>query len=129
MTVIEIINIKLGDLQVDTNIKLLAVNEVETAIKNYCNLDTVPEELKYIWADMCVDLIRYQYVAGDTSSDDSEIGNSDISSVKVGDTTVNVGQGSPTNRTKLALQSHKPNLDNVVMNYKQQLQQFRRMVW
>jgi hypothetical protein len=37
-------------------------------------------------------------------------------------------QGNNSERGKI-LKSHRPNLDQIVMNNKEQLNKFRRMVW
>lgn len=126
MTVLEIINLKIVDATIAEPEKALAIGEVEQVIKNYCNLDRVPEALKYTWANMAVDLIKYNHESnnggGDMAADAA-----DVSSIKVGDTQIQLGGGS-SSRAKV-LNSHRPNLDQIVMNYQSQLNKFRRMVW
>lgn len=133
MNVLEIVNIKTSNINISNAEKLLAIDEVEQAIKNYCNIDVVPDELKFTWANMSIDLLRYMYESnlpendGDINGD--AISTGDISSLKIGDTTINLGSGSSTNAHNLAIKSHYPNLDEIVMNNKAQLQRFRKMVW
>lgn len=108
---------------------LVVVMEVEQAIKNYCRIPEVVYPLYYVWANMAVDLALYQIESNkDTSQDDpiSSIDPSDVSSIKVGDTSLGIGgSGSSTTVRGKVLNSHIPNLDEIVMNYKAQLNQFR----
>ena len=77
---------------------------------------------------MAVDLIRYQYESN-IGADDvlAGIDASDVSNLKIGDTQIAL-QGNNSERGK-TLKSHRPNLDQIVMNNKEQLNRFRRMVW
>ena len=128
MTVNEIVRAKIKNEAITELDIQLAVSEVEEVIKNYCNIDTIPDALKFTWANMSVDLVRYQYESN-ISADDvlAGIDASDISNLKIGDTQIAL-QGNNSERGK-TLKSHRPNLDQIVMNNKQQLNRFRRMVW
>ena len=128
MTVNEIVRTKIKDEAITELDIQLAVSEVEEVIKNYCNIDTIPEALKFTWANMSVDLVRYQHESN-ISADDvlAGIDASDVSNLKIGDTQIAL-QGNNSERGK-TLKSHRPNLDQIVMNNKQQLNRFRRMVW
>jgi len=128
MTVNEIVRTKIKNEAITELDIQLAVNEVEEVIKNYCNIDTIPDALKFTWANMSVDLVLYQYESN-ISADDvlAGIDASDISNLKIGDTQIAL-QGNDSERSK-TLKSHRPNLDQIVMNNKQQLNRFRRMVW
>lgn len=126
MTVLEIVNIKITDATITEPEKALAIGEVEQVIKNYCNIDKVPEALKYTWANMVVDLIKYNYESNNSGGEVAADA-ADVSSIKVGDTQIQLGGGS--NARAKVLNSHRPDLDQIVMNYQSQLNQFRRMVW
>ena len=128
MTVFEIVSAKLNNEAITELDIQLAINEVEEVIKNYCNIDTIPDALKFTWANMAVDLIRYQYESN-IGADDvlAGIDASDVSNLKIGDTQIAL-QGNNSERGK-TLKSHRPNLDQIVMNNKEQLNRFRRMVW
>ena len=129
MTLLEIVVGKLHN-KVEELTCQIAIEEVEQAIKNYCNIDRVPEELKFVVANMAVDLVRYeQAIVGENPEGLDEISLSDVSSIKIGDTSVNLGSGAESAVVDKAKDSHKANLDAVVMNYSQQLHRFRRMVW
>lgn len=128
MTVNEIVRTKIKNEAITELDIQLAINEVEEVIKNYCNIDTIPDALKFTWANMSVDLVRYQYESNNSSENVlNDIDASDVSNIKIGDTQIAL-QGNNSERGK-TLKSHRPNLDQIVMNNKQQLNRFRRMVW
>ncbi len=128
MTILEIVQAKIKNEAITELDIQLAIGEVEEVIKNYCSIDEVPDALKYTWANMAVDLVRYQYESN-ISADDvlAGIDASDVSNLKIGDTQIAL-QGNNSERGK-TLKSHRPNLDQIVMNNKEQLNRFRRMVW
>lgn len=128
MTILEIVQAKIKNEAITELDIQLAISEVEEVIKNYCSIDTIPEALKFTWANMSVDLVRYQYESN-ISADDvlAGIDASDVSNLKIGDTQIAL-QGNNSERGK-TLKSHRPNLDQIVMNNKEQLNRFRRMVW
>lgn len=128
MTILEIVRAKIKDAAITELDIQLAIDEVQMVIKNYCSIDEVPEGLKYTWANMAADLVLYQY-ASNNSSDDvlSDIDVGDVSNLKIGDTQIAL-QGGSSDRSR-TLKSHRPNLDQIVMNNKEQLNRFRRMVW
>lgn len=130
MSVLEIVKAKLNNEKLTDDIYQLGVDEIEQVIKNYCDINAVPDALKFTWANMAVDLIRYEYASQNNDSDNSDgINARDVSSIKIGDTNIQIGSGSTTNAHNRAIKSHTANLDTLVMNYKEQLNKFRRMVW
>lgn len=131
----DIIKAKLG---IDTPSETLLnynIDEIEQTIKNYCNLDYVPKELTYTFVNMVCDLNTYdsQVVQDNTPSEDGNedisISSSGVNSVRVGNTTISFGSGSDTSTRNRALRSHQANLDQLVLDYKAQLNKFRKMVW
>ena len=108
---------------------LLNVKEVEQSILNYCQIPRVPTQLHYVWANMSVDLILYLIEVNNTPVDPLDgLDVSDLSSVKIGDTSVFVGDKYRSNQRSRTLQSHNANLDELVMGYTKQLNQFRRIL-
>lgn len=108
---------------------LLNVKEVEQTILNYCQIPRVPPQLHYVWANMSVDLILYLIELNNKPEDPLDaLDVSDLSSVKVGDTSVFVGDKYRSNMRSRILQTHNANLDELVMNYTKQLNQFRRIL-
>ena len=109
----------------------LGLEEIQQTIKNYCNIHTIPEALNFTATNMTVDLLRYEYykkrendptVQTDTQHSDN------ISSIAMGDTTITLGVETASGR-KVALKSHQAMLDSLILNYKEQLNKYRRMVW
>lgn len=108
---------------------LLNVKEVEQSILNYCQIPRVPAQLHFVWANMAVDLILYLIEMNNKPQDPLEaLDVSDLSSVKIGDTSIYVGDKYRSNLRSRILQSHNANLDELVMNYTKQLNQFRRIL-
>lgn len=107
---------------------LLNVQEVEQTILNYCQIPRVPVQLNFVWANMSVDLILYLIEMNNKPEDPLDsLDVSDLSSVKIGDTSVFVGDKYRSNQRSRILQSHNANLDELVTNYTQQLNRFRRI--
>lgn len=107
---------------------LLALQEVEQEIKNYCYIPDVPEALKYTWCNMSIDLLLYEHEVNTTPDDVLKACDpSDISTIKVGDTTLTLGDKYRSNARSRTLQSHNANLDEIILNYKAQLNRFRRL--
>lgn len=112
----------------DENDILLALQEVEQAIKNYCHIPEVPVALKYVWCNMSIDLLLYNYEVNTTPNDVLDAFDpSDVSTIKVGDTSISLGDKYRNNQRSRTLQSHNADLDKIVMNYTAQLNQFRRL--
>lgn len=108
---------------------LMNVKEVEQTILNYCQIPGVPPQLNYVWANMTVDLILYSIEMNNTPEDLLDgLDVSDLSSIKVGDTSVYVGDKYRSSLRSRTLQSHNANLDELVMAYTKQLNQFRRIL-
>lgn len=108
---------------------LLNVKEVEQSILNYCQIPRVPPQLHYVWANMSVDLILYFIEMNNKPEDPLDgLDVSDLSSIKVGDTSVYIGDKYRSNIRSRTLQSHNANLDEIVMGYTKQLNQFRRIL-
>ena len=107
---------------------LACLKEVEQEIKNYCRIPEVPVALKYVWCNMSIDLLLYQYEVNTTPNDVLEAFDpSDVSTIKVGDTSISLGDKYRNNARSRTLQSHNSNLDDIVLNYRAQLNRFRRL--
>ena len=92
-------------------------------------IPVVPDALRFTVANMTLDLLKYQLEVSKpaTQMDIGDIDISDVSGVKVGDTSVDIGESRRDNVRKSRLNSHKSNLDDIVMNYRSQLNRFRRL--
>lgn len=134
MEVAEIVKNILKDPDIPEQDIQLSIAEVEQAIKNYCHVPTVPQQLNFVWARMVVDLIRYDTAVNmEASSDAPDLGletnwNISVGSINMGDTSVKAGELDYSSPKYKALNSHTADLDSIVLNYKNQLNSFRR-IW
>lgn len=133
LEVSKIVRNKLSESISDEDISL-GVEEVDQYILNYCNISTTPFALRFVMANMVVDLLNYQFFKknpnGSTDGADENggvLGIADISNIQVGDTQIKLGSWSVTDSRTQALKSHVANLDEVLFNYNAQLNQFRRI--
>lgn len=107
---------------------LLALQEVEQVIKNYCCIPEIPEALKFTWCNMSIDLLLYIHEVNTPPNDVMDAFDpSDVSTIKIGDTSISLGDKYRNNARSRTLQSHNSNLDDIVTNYRAQLNSFRRL--
>ena len=129
LEVAKIIKNKISETISDEEISL-GIEEVDQYILNYCNISKVPFELRFVMANMVVDLLNYQFYKKNPSGASGTsgiIGIADVSNIQVGDTQIKLGGWSVTDSRTQALKSHVANLDEVLFNYNAQLNQFRRI--
>lgn len=81
------------------------ITEIGARIRHYCNLEEIPIELEAVWASMTVDAYR---------AEQSEA----VKDVKIGDTSV-----------KTSGYVMKSSLDDLVYNYRIDLNRYRKMRW
>lgn len=124
----KIIKIKISEKIEDFEIEQ-GIDEVEQYILNYCSISVVPFALRYVLANMVVDLLNYQFYKKnpEDSSCNGVIGIADVSNIQIGDTQVKLGSWSVTDSRTQALKSHVANLDEILFNYNAQLNQYRRI--
>ena len=136
--VMDIVKVKLGADTPSEPLLKITVDEIEQTILNYCNINEIPKELTYTFANMVVDLFRYEdefikattvSVEGKEEEAEPDVNTGNINSIRVGDTTITFGSGSDTSIYNKNLRSHQANLDTVVLDYESQLKKFRRLVW
>ena len=86
---IKIVTYKLKNRQIVREEIILAIEEVEQSIKNYCAIPQVPKALKFVWSNMTVELLDYEYERTKESlADTGEIDISTVAEISVGDTSV-----------------------------------------
>jgi hypothetical protein len=113
----------------------LAIDEVEFVICNYCNIEEtsdIPEALSFTWANMAADLLKYTYETNRTDAGaggTTEVDESEVSSIKIGDTQISLGGSGSASQRSRTLRSHVAVLDQLTMNHREQLNKFRRVVW
>lgn len=121
--IFEIVQAKLTGSGIVEPFISLAINEAEQYIKNYCAIDSIPNALLYTWANIAVDLANYQK----TASAPQSVSIDSVGSIHIGDT--NVSLGGNKKAEAIAMAGHRANLDTIAMDYKAELNRFRRMWW
>jgi hypothetical protein len=112
-------------------INMMYIEDVEQAILNYCNIDSVPWALRYIWANMILDFVKWAKSTKQISDPDS-IGADDMisTSIRVGDTTVGLAsKASVLSKSADSLRKTEGVLNEIVLNYTDALNKFRRVIW
>lgn len=109
------------------------INEVEQAILNYCCIPEVPDALCYTWANMVFDLYQYQNavnigLAGDDDDMVTTILNGNFGTIDMGDSMWKQGEADMSSPYYRGISAHSGNLDDVLMNYRAQLNRFR-LIW
>ncbi|WP_018306335.1 DNA-packaging protein [Desulfitobacterium hafniense] len=96
------------------------IEEIEMRILHYCGIKAVPVGLKFTWASMAIDAVRIDLPNVAEISD--TVGGAE--SIKVGDTQVSParGGGDVSNTSKSAI-------DKVVLNYRIDLNRYRKLRW
>lgn len=110
----------------------LILDETDQFIRNYCHIDNIPDELVYVRSNMTVDYIR-NLEGSKPLKDDEELDiacskkTGPLTLISSGDVTYQFGSVQAS-RTNVA-NAHTVDLDSLFLNYKQQLDAFRRLVW
>lgn len=105
------------------------VDEVSQGVKNYCMIPNILMPMKYIVANICTDYILYDNeLAKDINIDELDIDPADLSSIKIGDLNIGLGDKYRSNMRKTFLNAHDFDLDKLILDYKSQLNRFRR-IW
>ncbi len=105
------------------------VEEVVQAVENYCQIPCIYYTMRFIVTQLCADYIIYDdEVAKDVSTIDMDADPADLSSIKIGDVTIGLGDKYRSNIRKTILNAHTYDLDSFLLNYKDQLNRFRR-IW
>lgn len=98
--------------------------EVEQTIKNYCNISVIPDELKYVWANIVTDYIvgmSPESLGAGTSSEQDVTG--------IGLSGISISFGSTDSAGKEIAKKSGALLVDFIKNYTKQLQNFRRVKW
>lgn len=120
--VLEIVKLRL-QLEDDKLDALISsyIKEVGRRILHYCNIRSIPDALIYVWASMVMDAVRVELSAIDEIADSTDGG----ISLKIGDTSTAPSSGSNNDATSTS----KKVIDEVVLNYRVDLNHYRRMRW
>ena len=111
-----------------------AIEEVKMSILNYCNISSIPEELKFDWTNMVLDLLRWW--ESQTSSGGSRSGSPSVvdepmvvTSLREGSVSVSMKAVSELAGDPSSARTIAGVLDQIVLNYTDHLNRFRRMSW
>ncbi len=113
MTVLEIVKAQLDTSLSDDRLEMY-IDEVGQAIKTFCNREDVPDELRYVHANMVVDLVRLRQ----KNTPDAEPA---VQSIKEGDVQITF--------TTHEKSQGETEVESVVHSYKNALYKFRKMRW
>jgi hypothetical protein len=95
------------------------ISEIENRIFHYCNVDIIPDGLKFTWTAMVMDVLRVEQSSVDEIANTTDHGET----VKLGDTSVAPAKiPGITNTTKSTI-------DEVVVNYRIDLNRYRKLRW
>lgn len=95
------------------------VQEIGRRILHYCNLDQVPDVLEHTWASMTIDALRIEQPKLPGIAETS----GEVEQVTVGDTST--APAKPAGLTNTA----KSVIDEIVLNYRVDLNRYRRLRW
>lgn len=130
MTPLEILAVKLPDSEITEAQRLLAIEEMRQEILNYCRISQVPEALYFTQANMAADLLRYEQEANrrpDLDAGGDAVLAGKVSAISEGDTSVSFGNESAAESDrKHQLGERRTVLDAMILNYREQLQKFRK---
>lgn len=116
MDVFDIIKAKLPVEKHPNDTELgLKVAEVGQLITSYINRPSVPAELKFVHANMVLDLINSEERKADPDAQQT------VASVKEGDTTVQYGA--------IKVEAREKATEQLLFDYSKQLNRFRKLRW
>lgn len=128
----------------------MALAETREVITRYCHIDRVPwrnprwnnysgvRDASFLWCRMASDLVLYDYWrkqerqgggegCGQGSIEDN-ISIDGVTNITLGDSSVAFGANTGT-EAGLWKQAHRPNFDDFIMNYKDQLKEYRKLLF
>lgn len=133
----KVIIVKLGNPEeVDEELLKISYDEAVQTIKNYCSIENIPLGLFHTLTNICRDLYLFYSSFSDKSEEgsgetSSSISIEDVSSIKMGDTTISLREGaedsSPLKRDYSNM--HNYDIDKLTETYADSLNEYRRMVW
>lgn len=113
MGVIAAVKAKLPEPLPSDELLELYIEEVGQAIRTHCNREDIPNELRFVHANMVVDMI-----AGESRRTEAD-GGTAVSSIKEGDVTVQFGSAK--------VESRERSTESVIYGYVNQLNRFRKI--
>lgn len=115
----------------------LALDQAVQLVENYCSIDEIPTGLYQTVSDIARDYYQY-YQAVYTSAHPKSSNTVDsimqidlkaVSEVKMGDTQIKLDGALLTDNSTIAQQAHSINVDTILETYKENLNEYRRLIW
>lgn len=126
--VLKLVKIRLGATdehqEINPFIELL-VQQAGYKLLNLTNLDRVPEGLYYIWSSIVRDLFIIEMPNHELSENAVSISGG---SIQIGDTSIK-GASDTSNSGNAGSKAKNKTLEDVVLNYKQEIYRYRTMRW
>jgi hypothetical protein len=120
MTLAEMVDFETRNLVLTSDEKSYAVAKVSQAVKTYCNITIIPDELNFTLAEMISELLHADSASQGLAGDEVPIGS--MKSISIGDFSMSIGGGA-------ADRSYSATTDELLIKYAIKLNKFRRMVW
>lgn len=95
------------------------VDEIGNRIMHYCNIRRIPNELNFTWSSMVIDALKIEQTTIDEIADSID----DVQNIRIGDTSV-----SPA-KSEGVMSTSKRAINDVVLNYKTDLNRYRKLRW
>lgn len=136
----KVVIVKLGNpKEISQDILDICCDEAIQKIRNYCSIDEIPMGLFYTLTNIVRDLYLFynsSYLANEEGSGSDQpsgtISIDDISSIKMGDTTIQLQNGATITTPLLKRdfsELHNYSVDSIFQTYSDELNEYRRMVW
>lgn len=125
---------KLGIQYTDEELQMV-LDEVDQSIKNYCHIDTIPQDLLFVRANLSVDYVKYMEASVPNSEEGVDTtGANQVGRLKtIAAGAVNGGTRyeffNKTNDKSEITNAHLADLDLLLNNYITQLNAYRRAIW
>lgn len=100
-------------------------------IKNFCNIEEVPKELKETQIQMCEDLydLRYNNVQAGTNLENTNSNDAELKTIKRGDAQFEFTSKAEKVLNEKKLLTELINSDSFLFNYENELYDFRKFRW
>lgn len=107
------------------------IAKAENAVKEYCNIDTIPEALYFTIADIAAKFAcMYNWIEDSDSNITSSTNTSEIASIKEGDTTITYNVAAKTSSSDSSLLSSDGlTEDRILEGFESTLNRYRKLRW
>ena len=95
------------------------VSEIGDRIRHYCNISDIPTALERVWASMAIDLLRIEQ----PKLPEIEESSGEAESITIGDTSTAPAQAKGVTNVSKSI------IDELVLNYRADLNRYRRLRW